>query len=133
MIWTMIGIGILLFGIAGTITYNKWCRAPEWLDTTGFTLTLIGTITTTFLLAVVICNLAFSDIGYEDMSAERQMLEYRIEHCENTIGNELLYSDVFEFNEKLRHSKKWRNCPWTNWFYNRKIAEMDYIDIMKGR
>lgn len=69
---------------------------------------------------------------YEKAVMQRDMLEYRLEHRESEqIGNELLYSDVLEFNQDLYSVKKWSKNPWVNWFWNNKIAELDYIDIDK--
>ena len=48
---------------------------------------------------------------------------------DNIVGNEMLYNDVVEFNNELRRIKKWANSPWVSWFYNQKIASIDYIEI----
>lgn len=67
--------------------------------------------------------------NYEKSVMHREMLEYRIEHQEdNQIGNELLYSEILEFNQKVYSAKKWSQNPWVNWFVNDKIAELDYIE-----
>lgn len=67
--------------------------------------------------------------NYEKSVMHREMLEYRIEHQEdNQIGNELLYSEILEFNQKVYSVKRWSQNPWVNWFVNDKIAELDYIE-----
>ena len=131
MIWIMISILTLVIGIALLVLYNEWWDAPELFEIAGLFATIVGVVATVITVIMVILNFALTDIGYQDAVAERQMLEYRIEHCENLVGNELIYSDIVGFNEGLRHTKRFANSPWTNWFYNKKIAEMDYIDIIE--
>lgn len=56
---------------------------------------------------------------YEKALMRRDMLEYRLEHKEELYtGNELLYSDILEFNRQLYSVKKWSANPWTSWFWN---------------
>jgi hypothetical protein len=49
---------------------------------------------------------------------------------ENITGNEMLYNDIVEFNNKLRAEKKWAFNPWTDWFNNKDIASIDYIELL---
>lgn len=73
------------------------------------------------------------DVKYQNVVYEKEMLEYRIKHMEENItGNEMLYSDIVEFNNELRSVKKWANNPWTNWFYNQDVATIEYIEIDIG-
>lgn len=70
--------------------------------------------------------------NYEKTVMERDMLEYRIKNYDdNLTGNELLYSDILSYNQKVYVNKKWSQNLWVNWFWNEKIAELDYIDIDK--
>lgn len=129
MIVTLIFITMLIIGIALCLTYcnSKW--APGWFDSAGITCLIIGTAGTILSLAIILGNIAVVDINYDKKLAERQMLEYRIEHYENTVGNELLYSDILKFNNDLRGTKRFANSPWLSWFNNWKIAELDYISV----
>ena len=129
MIWTLISIGVLLIGIGGVVCYNLWGHWQSDWGFWGWLCILFGSVATILfvsVLSVVICN---TDIDYQNALAEKQMIEYRIEMGEELVGNELLYTQVVEFNNELRHIKKWAKSPWTNWFYNQKIAEIDYIEI----
>lgn len=128
MIITLIFITMLILGIAlGALIYKDW--APEWFDWGSFALALVGVAGTIGCVILIIVNLCYVNIDYEDKVAERQMLEYRIENYEDAVGNELLYDDIVEFNKDLRHTKRFYNSPWTNWFNNWKVAEIDYIGI----
>lgn len=71
-----------------------------------------------------------SKTEYENIVYERYVIEYRIENAEdNVVGNELLYSDIVDFNNELRLKKARLNSKWTNWFENYRIKDIDYIEI----
>lgn len=75
-------------------------------------------------------NLITKDVEYEKTVYEREVLEYRLDRKDETEnGNEFLFSEITEFNNKLRAAKKWALNPWTNWFNNEKVATIDYIEI----
>jgi high-affinity nickel permease len=65
---------------------------------------------------------------FEKVKYEKEVLEYRLE-TEGLSGNEFLYKDIVEFNNSLRDTKYYYNGIWINWFTNKYIAEMDYIEI----
>ena len=70
-----------------------------------------------------------ADTDYQKMVHEREVLVYRLEHVDDSTGNEFLYSDLVEFNNKLRHEKIWSANPWVGCLYNSKIATIDYIEL----
>ena len=73
------------------------------------------------------------EIQYQKYSYERETLEYRLEQLDTNItGNELLYKEITSFNNDLRGKKYWGNNVWTNWLYNQKVIELDYIEIPKN-
>ena len=91
---------------------------------------LFGIIAEIICASGIIINRFGYDIDYQNASYEREVLEYRLDHREDEFpGNEMLYSDIINFNNKLRSQKKWVNNPWTNWFNNEKIAALDYIEL----
>lgn len=77
----------------------------------------------------IIGNAINKNLDFEKTLHNKQIIEYRIEHKnENIVGNELLYDDIIAFNNDLRKIKCWSNNPWTSWFWNDKIAQLDYIE-----
>jgi hypothetical protein len=44
-------------------------------------------------------------------------------------GNEMLYTQIMEFNNELRTTKRWSENAWVGMMYNEKIATIDYIEI----
>lgn len=98
----------------------------------GVLLTLIGGVALIVFSVLAIITAATKDKVYQDMLYQREVLEYRLNHEEeNTIGNELLYSDIVEFNNELRNDKTYSDNIWINWFFNDKVATIDYIEIQE--
>lgn len=86
---------------------------------------------TIFCLVAILKVQATSQIDYEKTLYQREVLVYRLENIENdVVGNELLYNEIIEFNNDLRTTKYYANNLWTNWFFNQKIAKIDYIEII---
>lgn len=134
MIITLIGLALLVIGIISAIVrakvhFKSW-EVYEMIEWIQFPALFIGSIITIVSIVIILINVSFYDVEYQNMIHTRDMLEYRIEHMEENItGNEMLYNDIVEFNNVLRAEKKWANNPWTNWFNNQDIASIDYIEL----
>lgn len=96
----------------------------------GPALTVVfGGILVAFLIVIAVEQIP-AEHKYQKMLYEKEVIEYRIENqSSNLVGNELLYNDIVEFNNNLRDTKRHVNSPWVNWFYNAKIASIEYIEI----
>ena len=133
MIITLIGLALLVVGIILAIIHNRGCfsyNVKEKIVGFGAATIITGAIIAVCSIVLVLVNVATYDVDYQNMIHEREMLEYRIEHMEeNVTGNEMLYNDIVEFNNALRVEKKWANNPWTDWFNNKDIASIDYIEL----
>ena len=87
---------------------------------------IIGGMICSFFIGI---NSVNKQVDYEHALYTKKTIEYRIEHKDdNIIGNEMLYNDITEFNNELRSTKYWANNPWTSWFNNEKVAQLDYIE-----
>ena len=72
----------------------------------------------------------YKDMDYDEMVYEKSVLELRLENKdENLVGNEFLYNDIIDFNNKLKYEKKYANNFWIGIFHNDKIATIEYIKI----
>lgn len=127
MIITILCIVLLIIGI---MLDAKVCNIYlECLD--AILIICSGTVLFTCIILILIEQIG-KDVDYQNKLYEREVLEYRIENMDdNIVGNEMLYNDIVEFNNSLRSTKKWANNPWTNWFNNRDIATIKYIEIEK--
>lgn len=121
MLLTIIFVLLMILGffLAGKFYSEFWA----YVCVAGF----IGT----FFCVIIIMRVQIpKQVSYERAVMQRDTLEYRLEHRENEqTGNEMLYSDILEFNQDLYSVKKWSKNPWVSWFWNEKIAELDYIDF----
>lgn len=115
----------LIVAIATTKKYKY--DDIHFMGTVGSCIFGIGLI---IIAACIIANYITVEINYENTLYAKEVLEYRLDtKSENLTGNELLYSEIVEFNNDLRKVKKYANSPWTSWFNNPKVAAMDYIEI----
>lgn len=144
MIITLICFGILFVGIGLFVFYKvcdtKCCKTTKtrrfciavsnsYLDLISGVILVLGAITTFACSMVMLENTISKQVDYEKALYTKKTIEYRIEHKEdNVVGNELLYNDIVEFNNELRNIKYWVNNPWTSWFNNDKVAQLDYIE-----
>lgn len=133
MILTLMFIGLLAIGVIILIINGKFkfsWKIHDILLDVGITCTVVGLFLSLILGGVALGNAAYYDLDYQNALHKREVIEYRLDHMEEDItGNEMLYNDIVEFNNMLRSQKKWANNPWTNWFNNEKIAELDYIEL----
>lgn len=135
MIITLMSISMTIIGIILMVIKNSnkskfsW-ETKETLEFIGAILIILGAVCSFFTGVFIIDNVTSYELDYQNALHEKEMLEYRIDHIENNItGNEMIYNDIVEFNNELRAVKKWANNPWTNWFNNKDIASLDYIEI----
>ena len=128
---TILSCIIFGIGIALMIASDKYRDTTEIkYFGVGVICMVIGVIFTCTFLVMSISNYINYDLNYQCALYEKQVLECRLENKDtNTVGNELLYNDIVEFNNELRRTKKYANSPWTNWLYNADIATIDYIEI----
>lgn len=130
MIITLIAAFVFVVGIVLVIIHDHSWKCGDWALIVGVPLMMMGMLAALFAGAGIIHSQVGKDIHYQNTLYKKEMLEYRIDSMEeNIIGNEMLYNDIVEFNNELRSVKKWANSPWTNWFYNEKIADIDYIEL----
>lgn len=87
-----------------------------------------------FSTIVFISQKVKEPIDRANIEAERDVIVYQIEH-QNTfiktsrVGvDELLYTQVKEFNEKVRIRQFYRSNPWTSWYEQSFWSEIKLID-----
>lgn len=115
-------IGFILF----------WFVHGDWAEDIGLFLAILGLVCVIIMVIVIAVVQIPADADLERAVYEREVLEYRLETT-GLDGNELLYSDIVDFNKHLyttkRHARKFN----TGWFVNAKIADnIDYISVGDG-
>ena len=102
----------------------------DLINITSYVVSIFSTAIFIVAISFATANSITKETNFQNMLYEKQVIEYRIENKEsNVVGNEMLYNDIVAFNNKLRKEKKWATNPWTNVFWNGKIASIDYIEL----
>lgn len=122
-------IGVICFIIAKCLSdnFSDWAVLPFVI---GFMLALVVFIST----IVFISHGATASIDRANIEAERDVIVYQVEHHDSFLEtsrvgvNELYYTQVKEFNEKVRIHQFFRTNPWTSWYEQPFWSEIELID-----
>lgn len=107
--------------------FSDWSVLPF---TVGFITALV-----VFISTIVFINQGVREpIDRANIEAERDVIVYQVEHHDSFLEtsrvgvNELYYTQVKEFNEKVRVHQYYRNNPWTSWYEQPFWTEIELID-----
>ena len=126
LLYTM-GLAIIMGGIL-IVVCVRGRRVPEIVGGLGaFFVTVVGVALICAGAVALIVEIG-EDQAYQETLYERQVLIHRMENKELS-GNEMLYTQIMDFNNKLRREKRWSANEWVGAMYNEKIATIDYIKI----
>lgn len=107
--------------------FSDWSALPFAV---GFMTALVVFIST----IVFISQGVREPIDRANIEAERNVIVYQVEHHDSFLEtsrvgvNELYYTQVKEFNEKVRIHQFYRNSPWTSWYEQPFWSEIELID-----
>lgn len=126
-------IGVICFCLAAYLSskYSDWSVLPFVI---GFILALVVLFST----IVFISQKVKEPIDRANVEAERDVIIYQIERQNifletSRVGvDELLYTQVKEFNEIVRIHQFHRNNPWTSWYEQSFWSEIELIDYTEG-
>lgn len=122
-------IGVICFIIAKCLSdnFSDWAVLPFVI---GFILALV-----VFISTIVFINQGVTaPIDRTNVEAERDVIVYQVEHHDNFLEtsrvgvNELYYTQVKEFNEKVRIHQFYRSNSWTSWYEQPFWSEIELID-----
>lgn len=125
-------IGVICFIIAKCLSdnFSDWAVLPFVI---GFILALV-----VFISTIVFINQGVTaPIDRANVEAERDVIVYQVEHHDNFLEtsrvgvNELYYTQVKEFNEKVRIHQFYRSNPWTSWYEQPFWSEIELIDYIE--
>ena len=122
-------IGVVCFCLAAYLDskFSDWSILSFVI---GFVLALVVFISTFVFIGQAITTPA----DRANIEAERDIIVYQVEHHDSffetsRVGvNELYYTQVKEFNEKVRMHQFYRNNPWTSWYEQPFWSEIELID-----
>ena len=107
--------------------FSDWSVAPFAI---GCVLALVVFISTFVFIGQAITAPA----DRANIEAERDIIVYQVEHHDSFLEtsrvgvNELYYTQVKEFNEKVRMHQFYRDNPWTSWYEQPFWSEIELID-----
>lgn len=132
MLLIILFVVLFILGVIGLAWWHASLADDGWLPLLAF-LQAVGLIGGLVVGSLAIATKVAKEVNYQDAVHEREALVYRLEHREeNIVGNEMLYTEIVEFNNDLRREKKWANNPWVGCLYNDLIADLDYIGYKEG-
>lgn len=108
------------------------CYNSEFATDLGIVLAVTGLACLSISGVIIGCVQLPAESDLRKAKYEKQVLEYRLE-TNDLEGNELLYSDILDFNKSLYTKKYYAHKFMTGWFVNGQIADsVDYISIGNG-
>lgn len=133
MILTILALLVVAFGFFCSWKADRsdyfhdeyWClgAVSSWI---------IGGVCGVVAIVAIIIAAAQNDVLTENLIAQREAIEYRLEQCDedtNIMINGGVYEDLLEYNAEVRRHKRWTHDPWVGWFYSDSPAELDYIEL----
>ena len=130
MLFTILAVLVFAFGFFCWWKYDDWCD-DGWLFG-ALVSWVIGGVCVIIAIAAIISAAAQDGIVTENLIAQREAIEYRLEQCEedtNVMINGGVYDDLVEYNAEVRRHKRWTHDPWVGWFYSDSPAELEYIKL----
>lgn len=121
------GLAVIVGGVL-LVVYVHGRHIPEIVGGLGAVFVTVMGVALICTGAAALVEETGEDQAYQETLYERQVLIYRIENKELS-GNEMLYTQIMDFNNKLRREKRWSANEWIGVMYNEKIATIDYIKI----
>ena len=126
-------IGVVCFCLAKYLDnkFSDWSVAP-------FAIGCLLALVVFFSTIVFISHGVRAPIDRANVEAERDVIVYQVEHHDSFLEtsrvgvNELYYTQVKEFNEKVRIHQFYRNNPWTSWYEQSLWPEIELIDYTEG-
>ena len=126
-------ICVVCFCLAAYLSnkFSDWGVAPFAI---GCVLALVVFISTFVFIGQAITAPA----DRANIEAERDIIVYQVEHHDSFLEtsrvgvNELYYTQVKEFNEKVRMHRFYRDNPWTSWYEQPFWSEIELIDYTEG-
>lgn len=103
MILTVLGILSLVVGII-LLSVRLWENYFEVKQAAGLFLTMLGVVV--IVICICICLQTKPPHVYEDMQAERRMLEYELDRLNDMTDSDASYEHIIKFNNKLMLIKK---------------------------
>ena len=127
---------LVLMIISNKLEYDsKLYKFYVFIDDEGIAMLWVVMYTVS-ILATIICAILIIDVNssVKDTIYDNNIKYYDIcNKAENVVKNsteeELVKSEIIEWNHEVLKYKSGYNNPWVSWFYNKEVLDnMDYIE-----
>ena len=143
MILTLIGIGVLLFGIVGAITYFNVMKKgvsrkledilEHWLEMPSCVAIVFGSIYLIICLTLILIShcTATTDIYNNTLTYKSIIKQIECVNSDNEdVSKTIVIQNVNEWNKNVHKAKYWQANKWTSWFLSKEVADsLQYIEL----
>lgn len=118
----------------GVLLYCYRNRYVEWDVAVGVLLIFCCLVIFLSLISFA-CHKVDREMEKENLLDERAIIVYQIEHKtsfleDGRVGvNELLYTQIKDFNANVRRHRHYRNNPWISWYEQPYWNEIELIEL----
>lgn len=95
----------------------------------GLLLAILSGVMLVSCITYFLCNHASRNEDYIAYQIKHDSLEKRIELVEKGYADNVLWSDITDFNVELKEAQYWKKNPWTNILNNNASLYFDEIEI----
>lgn len=141
MIWTLIGIIGFIFGFVFIwisckaekkyfdTREDKWDTIYDIFGITGICLAFASGLILLVCIGGIICAHTYAGKSNVLEMQEKYDALVAAQTTEQpvTVQNQL-YTEIAEYNTKLRKLQHWTNSKWTNWIYPNEYNDLKYIE-----
>ena len=121
MIWTLLVLFIFLASLATGIFVDDY--EHDVIKTSGIITAVCSGVVLLFMVCFIIDEHTFVDYKVAQLQAERDALVYQMDH-------QLYLGDALgEYNKKIIWMRNTHDNPWTSWFQDDYIYEIDPIEL----
>lgn len=131
MIWTLLGIGLLIVG--GILLYVECKTYIDACFYTGVVTFISGLIIAIICILNLIGGHCAVDKSIYDAELEYNALIKQVEAVNSEyedVSKATVINRVYRWNSGVYSKKYWAENPWTNWFYDKDyVNSLKYIDM----
>lgn len=135
MIWTLIGVGLLVIGIL--VMHINRHYFLGWKDYLTTTIGVIGIWCGTAIIIVcligIICSHVTVNKDIHDAEMKRESIIRQLDAVNSDyedVSRAKVIQKVYDWNQEVYDNKYWTDSKWTNWLYSKKYADsLEYIDL----
>lgn len=136
MIITLIGTGLIIFGLIGMYIWSNNTysyEVEEIVDGISITCFIVGVIMTLLCIPLIIITHCTAKKDIYDAQLERECIVKQLEviHSDyEDVSKSTVIQNAYDWNRKVYNAEYWSSNPWTNWFWDKEYVDsLEYIEM----